>query len=56
MGIGFLEALLIIVIALVFFGGKKLPQLGKSLGESIRSFKEGMNETDDKNKKNDKNS
>lgn len=42
MGIGLTEGLLIAAIALLFFGGKKIPQLGRTLGESIKGFKEGM--------------
>ncbi|SEF97766.1 sec-independent protein translocase protein TatA [Bryocella elongata] len=34
--------LVIGVILLVLFGGKKLPELGKGLGEGLRGFKEGM--------------
>jgi sec-independent protein translocase protein TatA len=34
--------MIIAVIALVFFGGKKLPELGKGLGEGLRGFKDGM--------------
>ncbi len=30
------------VIAVVLFGGKKLPELGKGLGEGLRGFKEGV--------------
>ena len=30
------------VVAIVLFGGKKLPELGKGLGEGLRGFKEGM--------------
>lgn len=44
MGIGLTEGLLIAAIALLFFGGKKIPQLGRTLGASIKGFKEGMNE------------
>jgi sec-independent protein translocase protein TatA len=44
MGIGFTEGLLIAAIALLFFGGKKIPQLGRTLGASIKGFKEGMHE------------
>jgi len=29
-------------VAIVLFGGKKLPELGKGLGEGLRGFKEGM--------------
>ena len=42
MGIGFTEGLLIAGIAILLFGAKKIPQLGKTLGESIKGFKEGM--------------
>jgi sec-independent protein translocase protein TatA len=35
--------LVIMIIALFVFGPKKLPELGKGLGEGIRSFKDGMN-------------
>ena len=30
------------IVAIVLFGGKKLPELGKGLGEGLRGFKEGM--------------
>lgn len=42
MGIGFTEGLLIALIALFFFGGKKIPELGRTLGASIKGFKEGL--------------
>ena len=39
------------VVILVLFGGKKLPELGKGLGEGLRGFKEGMKGvTDEVNK------
>jgi sec-independent protein translocase protein TatA len=38
--------LLILVIVMVLFGGKKLPELGKGLGEAIRGFKSAMREGD----------
>ncbi len=44
MGIGLTEGLLIVAIVTLLFGGKKIPQLGKTLGESIKGFKEGLNE------------
>jgi sec-independent protein translocase protein TatA len=37
---------LVLGIALLFFGPKKLPELGKSLGEAIRGFKTSMNDAD----------
>lgn len=42
--IGFTELLLILAIALLIFGPKKLPELGRSLGKSIREFKQGLKE------------
>lgn len=42
MGIGLMEGVLIAAIVILFFGGKKIPQLGKTLGESIKGFKDGM--------------
>lgn len=38
--------LVIAFIALLVFGPKKLPELGKGLGDGIRAFKEGMKEPD----------
>lgn len=42
-GFGIQELLLIGFLALLFFGGKKIPELMKGMGKGIRSFKEGMN-------------
>ena len=42
-GLGMQEMLLIALVALLFFGGKKIPELMKGLGKGVRSFKEGMN-------------
>ena len=39
MRLGTMEILLIVVLALVLFGGKKLGGVGKALGQSIREFK-----------------
>jgi sec-independent protein translocase protein TatA len=49
--IGPMEWVVIFVVALIMFGPKKLPELGKALGKSIREFKKatnGMLEDDDK--------
>lgn len=51
MGLGMSELLVILLIVVLFFGGKKLPQLGSSIGESIKNFKKGMKENDDTDKK-----
>ena len=40
------EVLLIALVVLLFFGGKKIPELMKGLGKGVRSFKEGMNEVE----------
>jgi sec-independent protein translocase protein TatA len=37
------ELLLILAIVVVVFGGKKIPELGESLGKGIRNFKRSMN-------------
>ena len=43
--------IVIAVVVLVLFGGKKLPELGKGLGEGLKGFKDGMKGmTDDVNK------
>jgi sec-independent protein translocase protein TatA len=51
-GLGLPEMIVVLVIGLVVFGPSKLPSLGKSLGEAIRSFKKGISEepADDKAK------
>ncbi|WP_204246123.1 Sec-independent protein translocase subunit TatA/TatB [Parabacteroides johnsonii] len=41
--IGMQEVLLIALVVLLFFGGKKIPELMKGIGKGVRSFKEGMN-------------
>ena len=41
-GIGTTELIIVAVILLILFGGKKLPELGKGLGDSIREFKESL--------------
>ena len=46
-GIGFQEVLLIALVVLLFFGGKKIPELMKGMGKGVRSFKEGMNEVEE---------
>ncbi len=43
-GLGMSEILLIALVVLLFFGGKKIPELMKGLGKGVRSFKTGLNE------------
>ena len=49
-GLGAQELLLILLIALFFFGGEKLPDIAKGLGQGLREFKrasEGMMDNED---------
>lgn len=41
--IGPMELLVILLVALLLFGGKKIPELAKGLGEGIRNFKHALN-------------
>lgn len=41
LGLGAPELIVILIVALVIFGPKKLPELGKSLGQGIREFRRG---------------
>ena len=43
MRLGFGEVLVVLALALLFFGPSKLPQLGSSLGQALKSFKKGLN-------------
>ena len=43
--LGFPELIIIAVIALLIFGPKKLPELGSSLGRTIRDFKSAMSDS-----------
>jgi sec-independent protein translocase protein TatA len=45
-GLGMQEILVIALIVLLLFGGKKIPELMKGLGKGVKSFKEGMQEVD----------
>ena len=53
LGLGMQEILLIALVLLLFFGGKKIPELMKGLGKGVKSFKDGMNGLED-GKKEDK--
>ncbi|MCX6179729.1 MAG: twin-arginine translocase TatA/TatE family subunit [Chlorobiales bacterium] len=46
-GIGGQELMLILVIILVLFGAKKLPELARGLGKGIKEFKNAQNESED---------
>ena len=42
--IGPTELILIVLIVVLIFGAKKIPELGKSIGEGIKNFKKSINE------------
>lgn len=50
LGLGMQEVLFIALIILLFFGGKKIPELMKGLGKGVKSFKDGMNGIEDEPK------
>lgn len=45
--IGWPEVLVLVFVALLLFGAKRIPELMKSMGKGIRSFKDGLKEIDD---------
>ena len=44
-GIGFQEILVVMLIVLLFYGGKKIPELMRGFGQGVKAFKDGMQET-----------
>lgn len=50
LGIGAPELLIVLVIVLLLFGGKKLPELFKSAGSSVRELRKGLNGDEDEKK------
>ncbi len=49
-GLGGQELLLILVIVLLLFGAKKLPELARGMGKGIKEFKKAQNEDEENNK------
>lgn len=49
-GLGTPELLVILAIAFLVFGGKKLPEIGSGLGKAISSFKKGMQDVEETGK------
>lgn len=43
-GLGMSELIVIVLVVLLLFGGKKIPELMKGLGKGVRSFKDGLKE------------
>lgn len=52
-GLGASEIILIALIVLLFFGGKKIPEMMKGLGKGVRSFKEGLKDVENEIKVDD---
>ena len=46
-GLGWGEIVLIALVVLLLFGGKKIPELMKGLGKGVKSFKRGLSEVED---------
>ena len=46
--IGFPELMVILVVAVLLFGGKKIPEVAKGLGEGIKNFKNALKTEDEK--------
>ncbi|MFA7159610.1 MAG: twin-arginine translocase TatA/TatE family subunit [Kiritimatiellia bacterium] len=53
MNIGWPEILIILLVILLLFGAKRLPELARSLGKSLREFKKGREEIEPPEQKND---
>lgn len=53
-GLGIQELVIILVIIMVLFGAKKLPEMGKGLGKGIREFKNATNKINDEDDEADK--
>ena len=51
MNIGWPEILLILLVVLLLFGAKRLPDLARALGKSLREFKKGREEGEDSDEK-----
>ena len=46
--LGTWESIIIVLVVLLLFGGKKIPELMKGLGKGVKSFKDGVNGVEDK--------
>lgn len=55
-GIGVQELILVLIIVLVLFGGKKLPELSKGIGEAIKNVRKGFSDGKEPDSKSSKKS
>lgn len=53
LGVGAPEIIVIALIVLLIFGGKKIPELMKGMGKGVKNFKDGMKDMDDELNKDD---
>jgi len=54
LGVGTQELVLIAIVALLLFGGKKIPELMNGIGKGVKSFKDGLNGVDKEENKEEK--
>ena len=54
LGLGGQEIIVIALVVLLFFGGRKIPEMMRGLGKGVKSFKDGMNGIADENDKAEK--
>ncbi len=50
-GIGAQELIIVLVILLLLFGGKKLPELSRSIGQSLKEIRKGFSDSEPEEKK-----
>ena len=53
-GLGPTEIIVLVVLVILLFGGRKIPELMKGIGKGISEFKKGANETTEKKNEDDK--
>ncbi len=46
-GLGMQELLIILIVVLIIFGGTRLPEIGRGIGQAIRNFKKATSEPDE---------
>jgi sec-independent protein translocase protein TatA len=50
LAIGYTEIIIVALVILLLFGGKKIPELMRGLGKGVKSYKEGLNGKDEEEK------